>query len=96
MSLAVSRGSKLLVLKIPRRAAEARVGHTRQIVPIGVSPSEPKHRWTFFVGMLPGVADAIPHAAEAIAQEQTLTNPALNRAHVAEAAGIGVRLAEQK
>jgi hypothetical protein len=94
-SVNVSRGSKLLVLKIPRRAAEARVGHTRQMVPIGVSPSEPKHRWTFFFGMSPGVADAIPHAVEAIAQEQTLTNPALNRADVAEAAGISVRLAEQ-
>ena len=73
------------------------MGHTRQMVAIGVSPSERKYRWTSsFVGMSPGVADAIPHAVEAIAQEQTLTNPALNRADVAEAAGISVRLAEQK
>jgi AraC family transcriptional regulator, positive regulator of tynA and feaB len=68
-----SSHSKMLVLKIPRRALEARVGNTRSMVAKVLSPTDAAHRWTScFIEMLPDLAGELPNAAEALAQEQTL------------------------
>jgi AraC family transcriptional activator of tynA and feaB len=126
-----SSGSKLLVLKMPRRALEARVGQTREMVAIPITPSEPEFGWTSsFVAMLPATAGSMPHAALEIVRDQTLdlialslmrvaglskprvssarsvallsvraaiesrlSDPALDPASVAEAAGVSVRYA---
>jgi AraC family transcriptional activator of tynA and feaB len=74
-----SAGSKLLVLKIPRRLLEARVGKTREMVAHCIKPLEPEHSWTSsFLAMLPGVAGTMTRAAEDIAKDQTLDLVALS------------------
>ncbi len=126
-----SSGSKLLVLKTPRRALEARVGRTREMVAIPISRSNPEFVWTSsFLAMLPEISDSMTQAAKEIAKEQTLdlialslmraiglsnprissartvallnvraaiesrlSDPTLDPASVAEAAGISVRYA---
>jgi AraC family transcriptional regulator, positive regulator of tynA and feaB len=65
--------SRMLVLKIPRRALEARVGHTRDMIAKVISPTDTAHRWTSsFIEMLPDLVGELSTAAEAIAHEQTL------------------------
>jgi AraC family transcriptional activator of tynA and feaB len=124
-------GSKLLVLKTPRRALEARVGQTREMVALPISRSNPEFAWTSsFLAMLPEISDSMTQAAKEIAKEQTLdlialslmramglsnprissartvallnvraaiesrlSDPTLDPASVAEAAGISVRYA---
>jgi len=126
-----SSGSKLLVLKTPRRALEARVGQTREMVAIPLLGSNPEFGWTSsFLAMLPEIPDSMTQAAKEIAKEQTLdlialslmkaigwsnprissarttallnvraaiesrlSDPTLDPASVAEAAGISVRYA---
>jgi AraC family transcriptional activator of tynA and feaB len=126
-----SLGSKMLVLKTPRRALEARVGQTREMVAIPISRSNPEFGWTSsFLAMLPEISDSMSQAAKEIAKEQTLdlialslmramglsnprissartvallnvraaiesrlSDPTLDPASVAEAAGISVRYA---
>jgi AraC family transcriptional regulator, positive regulator of tynA and feaB len=72
-------GSKLLVLKIPRRTLEARVGQTREMVAVPIPSSEPEPRWTSsFIAMLPDIAGSLTHAAKEIAKNQTLDMIALS------------------
>jgi AraC family transcriptional activator of tynA and feaB len=125
------KGSKMLVLKIPRRDLEARVGTTREWGAMAMKSSEPTHCWmSSFLGMLPDIEDSLTPAAKLIARDQTLdlvaasirnvieaskprmssarslavlkvraaiemrlTDPYLDAAAVAEAAGISVRYA---
>ena len=66
-------GSKLLVVKVPRRALAARIGKTREMIAIVLKPSEAGHRWTSsFLAMLPGVAGRMTPAAEEVAKNQIL------------------------
>src|ERR1700675_2671758 len=66
-----SSGSKLLVLKPPRRALESRVGQTREMVAIPISRSNPEFVWTSsFLAMLPEISDSMTQAAKEIAKEQ--------------------------
>ena len=66
-------GSKLLVVKVPRRELAARIGKTREMIAIALKPSEAGHRWTSsFLAMLPGVAGRVTPAAEEIAKNQIL------------------------
>jgi AraC-like DNA-binding protein len=123
--------SKLLVLKVPRRALEARVGKTRELVAHSIKPFESEHGWTSsFLAMLPGLAGNTTRAAEDTAKDLTLqlvasslvkaigasqprisstrsmarlnvrvaiesrlSDPALDAATVAKAAGVSVRYA---
>jgi AraC family transcriptional regulator, positive regulator of tynA and feaB len=126
-----SKGSKMLVLKVPRRDLEARVGRARVWAAMAMKPSEPTHCWmSSFLGMLPDIEGSLTPAAKLIARDQTLdlvatsvrnvieaskprmssarslallkvraaiemrlTDPYLDAAAVAEAAGISVRYA---
>jgi AraC family transcriptional activator of tynA and feaB len=68
-----SSHSRMLVLKIPRKALKARVGNTRDMVAKVISPTDKAHRWTSsFIEMLPDLVGELPTAAETIAHEQTL------------------------
>jgi AraC family transcriptional activator of tynA and feaB len=68
-----SAGSKLLVVKVPRRELAARIGKIREMIAIALRPSEVGHRWTSsFLAMLPGVAGRMTPAAEAVAKNQIL------------------------
>ena len=68
-----SNGSKLLVLKVPRRDLTARVGQTREMVALSISPSATQFVWTSsFVAMLPEIVGSITPAAEEIAKDQVL------------------------
>jgi len=72
-------GSKLLVLKTPRRALQARVGQTREMVAILVSSFEPEPSWiSSLVAMLPNVAESMTHAAKEITRNQILDLIALS------------------
>jgi AraC-like DNA-binding protein len=72
-SAGFSAGSKLLVVRVPRRALAARIGKTREMLAIALKPSETGHRWTSsFMAMLPGVAGKMPAAAEEVAKNQIL------------------------
>jgi AraC family transcriptional activator of tynA and feaB len=65
--------SKMLVLKVPRRALEARVGRTREMIAIALKSSEAEHSWTSsLLAMLPGIAGNMTLAAEEIVRDQTL------------------------
>jgi AraC-like DNA-binding protein len=124
-------GSKLLVLKVPRRALEARIGKTRELVARSIRPFDSQHSWTSaFLAMLPDLAGNTTRAAEDTARELTLqlvasslvkatgssqtcissirsmallnvraaiesrlSDPALDAATVAKAAGVSVRYA---
>jgi AraC-like DNA-binding protein len=71
--------SKLLVLKVPRRALEARVGKTRELVAHSIKPFEPERSWTSsFLAMLPGFAGNTTRAAKDIAKDLTLDLVALS------------------
>jgi AraC family transcriptional activator of tynA and feaB len=68
-----SSGSKLLVLKVPRRALEARVGNTRAMVLRPIKASEAEHGWTLScLAMLSSVTGNMAPAVEEIAKDQTL------------------------
>ena len=66
--------SKSLVLKLPRRALEARVGRTRDkiAVPVADSMKGPSDWISSLVGMLPKMGEAPTEAQGRIAQEQIL------------------------
>ena len=128
-----SAASKLLVVKVPRRALAARVGRTRELTAISLKPSKPEIRWTSsFLAMLPGVSGRLTATAQEIASNQVLdliavslldtgealraripsarllmllrvrsaiearlSDPTLDAATVAEAAGVSVRYANE-
>ena len=68
-----SEASKLLVLKIPREALEARIGRTRNITVQPIRPSDGDCSLTSaFLGMLPQHAAGLSQAGEEIVKHQTL------------------------
>lgn len=68
-----SRGSGLLVLKVPRRALEARVGGTRETVLRPIKPSQPEGSLlSSFAAMLPAHAGRMSPVAEDLAKEHVL------------------------
>jgi AraC-like DNA-binding protein/mannose-6-phosphate isomerase-like protein (cupin superfamily) len=67
------KGSKPLILKVPRRQLEARVGSTRQLVARSIKPLEAEHNLTSaFLTMLPAHADTLGPAAEDVVRDQAL------------------------
>ncbi len=69
-----SGDSKTLVLKLPRRALEARIGQTREKIAVPVvESSKGACDWTSaLVGMLPEMAETSTQAQRQIAQDQIL------------------------
>ena len=67
------KGAKQLVLKVPRRELEARVGDVRQVVARSIKPLEPEHGLTSaYLAMLPAYADRLGAATAEIVRDQTL------------------------
>jgi AraC family transcriptional regulator, positive regulator of tynA and feaB len=125
------KGSMPLILKFPRRALEARIGKTQQMIAVPIKPTEPEQALaSTFLEMLPTHTDALaPSTADLVrdqaldliavslakamdegiarvssaralvlvnvraAIESRLTDPALDPATVAAAAGVSVRYA---
>lgn len=68
-----SSSSKLLLVKLHRRALEARIGGARRLLAIPLTPEQPEHRWTSsFVAMLPTIAGRQSKTSERIAQTQIM------------------------
>ena len=68
-----SRGSNLLVLKVPRRALEARVGGTREMVLRPIKPSQAEGSLlSCFAAILPAHAGRMSPVAENLAKEHVL------------------------
>jgi AraC-like DNA-binding protein len=124
-------GSMPLILKVPRRDLEARVGKTQQMMAALIEPTEPEQALTSaFLEMLPRYTDALGPAAAGLVKDQALdliavslaksigeelprvssaralvlvnlraaiearlTDPMLDSATVAAAAGVSVRYA---
>ena len=80
-----SGDAKLLVLKAPRRALEARVGTTVDMVIRPLTASEAEHRLTSgFLAMLPAAAGQLAPAATETIKDQTLDLIAISLAKVQE------------
>jgi AraC family transcriptional activator of tynA and feaB len=80
-------GAKQLILKVPRRQLEARVGDVRQAVACSIKPSEAEHGLTSaYLAMLPTYADRLGAAAAEIVRDQTLDLVAVS---LAKATGGG-------
>jgi AraC family transcriptional activator of tynA and feaB len=66
-------GSRLLVLKVPRRSLEARIGKTRSLVCRGIKPVASEHRLASnFIALLPAQAEGLSPAASELIKEQTV------------------------
>jgi len=64
------KGLRPLILKVPRRELEARVGKTQ---PVSIKPSKPEHVLTSaFLEMLPSHTDSLGPATADIAGDQAL------------------------
>ncbi len=67
------RGAKQLLLKVPRRQLEARVGDVRQAFARAIKPLEAEHGLTSaFLAMLPTYAEGLNVAAANMVRDQTL------------------------
>jgi AraC-like DNA-binding protein len=67
------KGARQLLLKVPRRQLEARVGNTRQMTALLIKPSEPEHNLTSaFLAMLPTYADTLSSAAADTVRDHAL------------------------
>jgi AraC family transcriptional activator of tynA and feaB len=65
-------GSKMLVLKIPRRSLQARVGRTREMVARSVAPAAGASLVSSFVDLLPTHADKLSVREKAVVENLTL------------------------
>lgn len=66
-------GSKLVVLKFPRRALEARIGTSRELIARSMTSSGPEcAMMSSFISMLPRAVDNVPPATEKVIQNLTL------------------------
>jgi AraC-like DNA-binding protein len=66
-------GARQLVLKVPRRQLEARVGDVRHAIARSIKPSEAEHGLTSaYLAMLPTYIDRLGAAAVDIVRDQTL------------------------
>lgn len=80
-----SAGSNMLVLKVPRRALEARVGKTAEMIMRSMKPTEAEHSLTSaFLAMLPAHAGQLAPAAREMIKDQTLDLVALSLAQAQE------------
>jgi AraC family transcriptional activator of tynA and feaB len=78
-------GSRFLLLKIPRRALEARVGKTSDMTVRSIRPLEAENRLTSaFLGMLPSYADELGPVAEELVKDQALDLIAVSLAKAME------------
>jgi AraC family transcriptional regulator, positive regulator of tynA and feaB len=78
-------GSKFLLLKIPRRALEARVGKTSDMTVRPIRPLEAENRLTSaFLAMLPTYADELGPVTEELVKNQALDLIAVSLAKVME------------
>jgi AraC family transcriptional activator of tynA and feaB len=76
-------GSKQLVLRVPRRQLEARVGNVRQMTAHSIKPSQAEHRLTSaFLAMLPTHADKLDSVTADIVRDQALDLVAVSLAKV--------------
>ncbi len=67
------RGSTPLLLKVPRRALEARLGKTQQVVGVPIKPSRPEHALTSgFLEMLPTHTDILDPTTADVVRDQVL------------------------
>jgi AraC family transcriptional regulator, positive regulator of tynA and feaB len=67
------KDAKQLVVKVPRRELEARIGHTRQMTALSIKPSKPEHILTSaYLTMLPTYADALSSTTADIIRDQVL------------------------
>jgi AraC family transcriptional regulator, positive regulator of tynA and feaB len=77
------QGSRQLVLKVPRRELEARVGNTRGMIARAIKPSAAEHSLTSaFLAMLPALTDKLGRAAVNVVRDQTLDLVAVSLAKV--------------
>lgn len=82
-----SSDSKLLVLKVPRRSIEARVGATREMISRPIKPSDAENSLTSaFLGMLPAYTEKMGPAADESIKNQTLDLVAISLSKAMEAA----------
>ena len=66
-------GSRQLVVKVPRRELEARIGDARQMIARQIRPSEGERRFaSAYLAMLPNCADGLGTAAIDTIRDQTL------------------------
>jgi AraC family transcriptional activator of tynA and feaB len=78
-------GSKLLVLKVPRRPLEARIGKTRQMIAHSMRPLGAENRLTSaFIAMLPTYADSLGSVAAETVRDQVLDLVAVSLANAME------------
>jgi len=83
-----AEGSRLLVLKFPRRLLEARVGKTQLMTARCMKPSEAENSLTSaFLAMLPRHTGRLGQAAEEIAKDQVLDLVAVSLAKGMEGSG---------
>jgi AraC family transcriptional activator of tynA and feaB len=74
-------GARQLVLKVPRRQLEARVGDVRQAIARPIKPSQAEHGLTSaYLAMLPTYADKLDDAAAEIVRDQAVDLIALSLA----------------
>ncbi len=78
-------GSRILVLKIPRRLLEARVGNTRLLTACSIRPSGPDSKLAAaFLAMLPTHAAGLSPMTDEIAENQALDLIAISLAKATE------------
>jgi AraC family transcriptional activator of tynA and feaB len=78
-------GSRILVLKIPRRLLEARVGNTRLLTACSIKPSGPESKLAAaFLAMLPTHVSGLSPATDEIAENQALDLIAISLAKATE------------
>jgi AraC-like DNA-binding protein len=73
MAARYSNGSGPLILKVPRRELEARVGKTQQLMAVSIKPSQPEYALTSaFLKMLQTHADDLTPVTASIVRDQAL------------------------
>jgi AraC family transcriptional regulator, positive regulator of tynA and feaB len=78
-------GSRLLVLRIPRRPLEARIGKTLEMTACSIKPSEPESKLaSAFLGMLPAHCAEVSSTADKIIENQVLDLVAVSLAKTIE------------
>jgi AraC family transcriptional activator of tynA and feaB len=78
-------GSRLLVLKVPRRSLEARVGKTRNLVCRSIKPVASEHRLaTDFIALLPAQTEGLGPVASELIKEHVIDLLALSLAKLTQ------------
>lgn len=78
-------GSKLLVLRIPRRPLEARIGKTLEMTACSINPSQPESKLaSAFLAMLPAHCASVNSTADKLIENQALDLVAVSLAKTIE------------